>query len=52
MTNDAYSDFIGKVTAVIDKTAQMKEIRAKNNSQGTSDEEINEEISMRDKLFD
>ena len=34
--NDAYSDFIGKVTSVIDQIAPMKEIRVKhNNSQKT-----------------
>ena len=49
--NDAYSDFIGKVTSVIDQIAPMKEIRVKNNSQDWFDAEIHEEIETRDKLL-
>ena len=49
--NDAYSDFIEKTTSVIDKIAPIKEIRAKNDSQEWFDEEIYEEIRIRDKLF-
>ena len=49
--NDAYSDFIGKVTSVIDQIASMKEIRVKNSSQDWSDAEIHEEIEKRDKLL-
>ena len=49
--NDAYSDFVGKVTSVIDQIAPMKEIRVKNNSPDWSDAEIHEEIETRDKLF-
>ena len=49
--NDAYSDFTGKVTSVIDQIAPMKEIRVKNNSQDWFDAEIHEEIEMRDKLL-
>ena len=49
--NDAYSDFTGKVTSVIDQIAPMKEIRVKNNSQDWFDAEIHEEIEMRFKLL-
>ena len=49
--NDAYSDFTGKVTSVIDEIAPTKEIRVKNNSQDWFDAEINEEIERRDKLL-
>ena len=49
--NDAYSDFTGKVTSVIDQIAPIKEIRVKNNSQDWFDAEIHEEIEMRDKLL-
>ena len=48
--NDAYSDFIGKVSLTIDKIAPMKEIRIKNSSNEWFDEEILEEIEKRDKL--
>ena len=49
--NDAYSDFIGKVSSTIDNIASMKEIRIKNSSQNWIDEDILEEIEKRDKLF-
>ena len=49
--NDAYSDFIGKVSLTIDKIAPMKEIRIKNSSKEWFDEEIMEEIEKRDKLL-
>ena len=49
--NDAYSDFIGKVSLTIDKIATMKEIRIKNSSKEWFDEEILEEIEKRDKLL-
>ena len=49
--HDAYSDFVGKVTSVIDQIAPMKEIRVKNNSPDWFDAEIHEEIETRDKLF-
>ena len=49
--NDAYSDFTGKVTSVIDEIAPTKEIRVKNNSQDWFGAEINEEIKRRDKLL-
>ena len=31
--NEAYSDFTGKVTSVIDEIAPIKEVRVKSNSQ-------------------
>ena len=49
--NDAYSDFIGKVSLTIDKIVPMKEIRIKNSSKEWFDEEILEEIEKRDKLL-
>ena len=42
--NDAYSDFIGKISLTIDKIAPMKEIRIKNSSKEWFDKEILEEI--------
>ena len=49
--NDAYSDFVGKFTSVIDQIAPMKEIRVKSNLQDWFDAEINEEIETRNKLL-
>ena len=49
--NDAYSDFIGKVSLTIDKIAPMKEILIKNSSKEWFDKEILEEIEKRDKLL-
>ena len=49
--NDAYSDFIGKVSLTIDKIAPMKEIRTKNSAKEWFDEEILEEIEKRNKLL-
>ena len=49
--NDAYSDFIGKVTSVIDQIAPMKEIRVKNISQDWFNAELHEEIEARHKLL-
>ena len=49
--NDAYSNFIGKVSSTIDKIAPMKEIPIKNSSKDWVDEEILEEIKKHDKLF-
>ena len=49
--NDAYSDFIGKVSSAIDKIVPIKEIRIKNSSKDWFDEEILEEIEKRDKLL-
>ena len=49
--NDAYSEFIGKVSSTTDKIATIKEIRIKNSSKDWFDEEILEQIEKRDKLF-
>ena len=48
--NEAYNDFIQKITSVIDKVAPIKERRVKQNSQEWFDGEIADEIK-RDKLF-
>ena len=49
--NSPYSDFIERLTSVIDTIAPVKETRIKNNSQDWSDEEIHEQIELCDKLF-
>ena len=49
--NEAYNDFIQKITSVIDKVAPIKERRVKRNSQEWFDGEIADEIKNRDKLF-
>ena len=49
--NDAYSDFIGKVSLTIDKIAPMKEIRIKIAPRSGLTREILEEIEKRDKLL-
>ena len=49
--DDAYSDFISKISKVIDNLAPMKQSRIKNNSQEWFDGEIMEKIAIRDKLF-
>ena len=49
--NDAYSNFIQKVTGVIDLEAPNKSRRIKQNSQEWFDGEVAEKISVRDKLF-
>ena len=49
--NSAYSDFITKVTKVIDKVAPSKQSRIKNNTQEWFDSEITEKIEIRDRLF-
>ena len=46
-----YSDFIAKVTFVIDQIAPLKEIRVKNNSKDWFDAGIHEQIETRDKLL-
>ena len=48
--NDAYSNFIQKLTEVIDKVASVKSKRIKRNSQGWFDSEISEKL-IWDKLF-
>ena len=49
--NDAYSNFIQKLTEVIDKVAPVKSKRIKRNSQEWFDSEISEKLIIRDKLF-
>ena len=49
--NCAYSDFIGKLTTIIDKVAPVREMRIKANSQEWFDEEIYEHIALRDKML-
>ena len=49
--NCAYSDFIGKLTTVIDKVAPVSEMHIKANSQEWFDEEIHEHITLRDKIM-
>ena len=49
--NEAYNDFIQKITSVIEKVAPIKERRVKQNSQEWFDGEIADEIKNRDKLF-
>ena len=49
--DSAYSDFIMKVTKIIDKVAPIKQSRIKNNSQEWFDSEIAEKIAIRDKLL-
>ena len=49
--NEAYTDIIEKVMSVINQIAPLKEIRIKGNTQQWFDEEIMEEIRIRDKMF-
>ena len=49
--NSAFSDFIQRLAFVIDRIPTIKEIHIKNNSQDWLDEEIHEQIELRDKLF-
>ena len=49
--NLAYSDFINKLTGVINSIAPMKQRKMKNNSQEWFDGEVAEKIAIRDKLF-
>ena len=48
--NEAYSDFITKLTGVISNIAPIKEIRVKGNSKSWFDGSISEAINVRDKL--
>ena len=50
-TNLAYSDFINKLTCVINTIAPIKKKKVKNNSQDWFDGEVAEKIAIRDKLF-
>ena len=47
----AYSNFIQKLTDVIDKVALVKSKRIKRNPQEWFDSEISEKLIIRDKLF-
>ena len=49
--NDAYSNFIQKLTKVIDRVAPVKSKRIKRNSQEWFDSEISEKLIIQDKLF-
>ena len=49
--NEAYSDFVEKVSDVVNKIAPIKEICIKNNTAEWVDEEVLEGIKTRDKLF-
>ena len=50
-TNSAYSDFINKITVIINSIAPMKHSKVKNNSQEWFDGEVAVKIAIRDKLF-
>ena len=50
-SNLAYSDFLSKLTKVINNIAPTKQSKVKNRSQEWFDGEIAEKISIRDKLF-
>ena len=47
----AYSDFIGKLTKVIDTIAPLRKSKIKNNSQEWFDREVADQIAIRDKKF-
>ena len=49
--NCAYSDFIGKLTTVIEKIAPVREMRIKNDSQEWFDEQLHEHIALLDKML-
>ena len=49
--NEAYSDFIQKLTEVIDKVAPVESKWIKRNSQEWFDSEISEKLIIQDKLF-
>ena len=49
--NEAYSNFIQKLTSVIDKIAPCKTKRVKGNSKEWFDSVVSERINNRDKLF-
>ena len=48
---EAYNDFIVKLTDVINKIAPIKKVRVKGNTQDWFDDEIHQAIKQRDKLF-
>ena len=47
--NTAYTDFVGKLSNVIDSVAPIKQSKIKNNSQEWFDREIAESIALREK---
>ena len=49
--NNAYSNFIQKLTEVTDKVTPVKSNRIKGNSQEWFESEISEKLIIRDKLF-
>ena len=49
--NEAYSNFIQKITSVIDEVAPCKTKRVKGNSKEWFDSVVSEEINNRDKVF-
>jgi len=49
--DEAYDDFIAKLTEVIDRLAPIKKVRIKNNTQEWFDDEIHSAIQNRDKRF-
>ena len=49
--NEAYSNFIQKLTSVIDEIAPCKTRRVKGNSKEWFDSVVSEGINNRDKLF-
>ena len=49
--NSAYSDFLSKLTDVINEVAPFKQSKVKNRSQEWFDGEVAEKISTRDKLY-
>ena len=49
--NSAYSDFLSKLTDVINEVAPFKQSNVKNRSQEWFDGEVAEKISTRDKLY-
>ena len=49
--NCACSDFIGKLTTIIDKIAPVRDMLIKTKSQEWFDEEIHEHIALRTKML-
>ncbi len=49
--DEAYTNFLDKVTNIIDELAPFKEICVRNNSEEWVDEEVFEGIRVRDKLY-
>ena len=49
--NEAYDNFVAKLTAIIDEVAPIKRIRVKGNTQEWFDDEIHCAIKNRDQYF-